>query len=206
MPDLRAVLFDLDGVLVDSYEAWFQVVCSAARHFCKPDIARDRFQECWGQGLDADMREFFPGCDARDVQMFYEEHLLDFGDDIRVDQDAAATLERLRDAEVHRGIVTNTPTALARDILAWAGLIGFVDVTVGASPEISPKPAPDVILNACRELGVQPAQALVVGDSSFDERAAQAASVRFVGFGTGKSDGVTSLPDVARLVLEGDGT
>ena len=206
MPALRAVLFDLDGVLVDSYEAWFNVVAAAARHFRKPDITRDHFAKCWGQGLDADMREFFPGCETRQVQAFYEQHLLDFDADIRVDEGAATTLEQLRDADLLRGIVTNTPTDLARDILAWAGLIGIVDVTVGASPGITPKPAPDVILCACRELDVEPAQALVVGDSTFDEQAAEAARARFVGFGTGKAGSVEALPDVARLVLEGDAT
>ncbi len=206
MPALRAVLFDLDGVLVDSYEAWYNVVSAAARHFCKPDVTRERFEKCWGQGLDADMREFFPGCELQQVQAFYENHLLDYGDDIRVHEGAASTLERLRDAQVRRGIVTNTPTDLARDILAWAGLIGIVDVTVGASPDITPKPAPDVILCACRELDVEPAQILVVGDSAFDEQAAEAARARFVGFGTGKAGSVAALPDVARLVLERDGT
>ena len=206
MPAVRAVLFDLDGVLVDSYEAWFKVVSAAARHFCKPDIAREHFEKCWGQGLDADMREFFSGCNPEHVQAFYEDHLLDFDTDIRVDEHAASSLEQLRDARVLRGIVTNTPTDLARDILAWAGLIGIVDVTVGASPDIAPKPAPDVILSACRELDVEPAQAIVVGDSTFDEQAAEAARTRFVGFAMGNANSVSTLPDVARLVLKGDGT
>lgn len=206
VPDLRAVLFDLDGVLVDSYEAWFKVVCAAARHFRKPDIARGHFEKCWGQGLDADMREFFPGCHPQQVQAYYEDHLLDFDGDIRVDETAATTLERLRDADVLRGIVTNTPTDLARDILAWAGLIGMVDVTVGASSAIPPKPAPDVILGACRMLDVEPAQALVVGDSPFDAQAAEAARARFVGFRTGKDGSVAALPEVAGLVRKGDGT
>jgi phosphoglycolate phosphatase-like HAD superfamily hydrolase len=152
------------------------------------------------------MREFFPGCDPQQVQAFYEDHLLEFDRDIRIDESAATTLEKLRDADVLRGIVTNTPTDLARDILAWAGLIGIVDVTVGASSEIPPKPAPDLILGACRMLDVEPARALVVGDSPFDEQAAEAARVRFVGFRMSKDGSVAALPDVARLVLEGDGT
>ncbi len=61
-------------------------------------------------------------------------------------------------------------------------------------------------MSACRELDVAPGQALVVGDSSFDEQAAEAARTRFVSLGMGSAGSVKALPDVARLVLEGDGT
>ncbi|MBI4677760.1 MAG: HAD hydrolase-like protein [Elusimicrobia bacterium] len=44
------------------------------------------------------------------------------------------------------------------------------------------KPAPDMVLEACRRLRVRPADALMVGDSDFDERAALSAGVRFIRF------------------------
>jgi phosphoglycolate phosphatase-like HAD superfamily hydrolase len=118
LEELRAVLFDMDGVLLESYEAWFRVVNQAARHFNKPDIDRDRFKKGWGQGVDADLRDFFPGCTQAEIEGYYEEHLLDFGEHVRADADARTVLAGLRDENVLRGVITNTPTFLARDMLA----------------------------------------------------------------------------------------
>lgn len=200
MSELRAVLFDLDGVLIDSRESWFRLVNAAARHFCQPDVNRVRFDACWGQGIDADLREFFPGCSACDVERFYEAHLLDFDAHMHVQAGARDTLCLLRDAALLRGVVTNTPTSLARDILAWAGLIGLVDVTAGAARERAAKPAPDLILHACRELEVAPQQALVVGDSRFDADAAAAAQARFLGFRTPDDNSMRELCELPERI------
>lgn len=200
MPAPRAVLFDLDGVLVDSREAWFRLVNRATRHFCKPDVSREQFEQSWGQGIEADLQQFFPGCAAADVQRFYEAHLLDFDGCMLRRDGARNVLVGLHDAGILRGVVTNTPTCLARDLLAWAGLIGLVDVTVGAGPRIAAKPAPDMVLQACRELELQPRQVLLVGDSQCDAEAAAAAAVRFVGFRTERPPAVQELGEILALV------
>ncbi len=201
MPEVRAVLFDLDGVLVNSCEAWFQLLNLATRHFCTPDIGRARFDQSWGQGIDADVREFFPGCAAQEVARFYEDHLLDFDTAMQVQPGARALLCRLRDADIHRGVVTNTPTPLARDVLAWAGLIGLVDTTAGASAAAHCKPAPDLILQACQDLQVDPRLSLVVGDSRFDAEAAAAARAQFLGFRLAQGPAVQELAAVTEFVL-----
>jgi len=200
LEELQAVLFDMDGVLLESYEAWFRVVNEAARHFKKPDIDRQRFKAGWGQGVDADLREFFPGCTQEQIERFYIDHLLDFGEHVRADADARATLVALRDDGVLRGVVTNTHPFLARDMLAWTALIGLVDVTVGPGDGLRSKPEPDIIAHACEALGVSPARVILVGDSVFDEKAAKAAGVRFLGFRTPGKGSVQSLPDVLRFV------
>jgi len=200
LEELRAVLFDLDGVLIDSYEAWFKLVNAAARQFRAPDIDRERFQATWGQGIDADVKDFFPGETAESVTAFYEKHLLDHDDAIKVAPDAHDVLRALRDGEIPCGVVTNTPTFLARDILAWAGLIGLVGVTVGAEPDVRAKPAPDCIEIACRALEITPEQTLVVGDSDFDAKAAHAARAQFSAFRPPTGRGLQNLRDVLPLV------
>ena len=206
VPALRAVLFDLDGVLVDTCEAWFRLVNLAARHFCKPDVSRDRFEQSWGQGIEADLRDFFPGCTAAAVQRFYEQHLLDFDGCMLLQDGSRDVLARLHDAGILRGVVTNTPTGLARDLLAWSGLIGLVDVTVGAGPTTAAKPAPDVVLQACRDLELEPRQVLMIGDSQCDAEAAAAAAVRFLGFRTERPPAVQDLREILALVGAGSGS
>ena len=201
MSEVRAVLFDLDGVLVESSEAWFQLLNLATRHFCTPDVSRARFDESWGQGIEADVREFFPGCATQEVARFYEDHLLDFDAVMQVQPGARALLCRLRDADIHRGVVTNTPTLLARDILAWAGLIGLIDTTAGASAAHASKPAPDLVLLACEDLQIDPRLALVVGDSRFDAEAAAAARAQFLGFRSQQGPSVQDLAGVTEFAL-----
>jgi HAD superfamily hydrolase (TIGR01509 family) len=204
MPELQAVLFDLDGVLIDSCEAWFKLVNSTARHFCKPDVTQERFNRCWGQGIDADLQEFFPGCEAREVERYYEEHLLDFDSCIQIEPGACDLFCRLRDAGISRGVVTNTPVTLARDLLAWSGLIGLVDITAGAAREYASKPAPDLVLHACRELEVSPERAILVGDSRFDAEAAEAAHVPFLAFRSNHGPSVQNFDELlARLLPPG---
>ena len=62
------------------------------------------------------------------------------------------------------------------------------------------KPAPDMVLRACGLLGVAPADALVVGDSDYDRRAAAAAGVRFAGLGIDGDVRLARLSDVIDMV------
>lgn len=52
---------------------------------------------------------------------------------------------------------------------------------IGRRPDLTPKPAPDQLLAACRLLGVDPSEATMVGDSTWDLRAAEAAGTAFIG-------------------------
>ena len=70
---LRAVLFDLDGVLVHSYEVWFQVMNDVARALGAAPISRAAFAESWGQGVVADVERFFPMVTVQELVHLYDE-------------------------------------------------------------------------------------------------------------------------------------
>lgn len=200
MEEIRAVLFDLDGVLIDSFDAWFRVVNAAARHFRQPDVDLERFRASWGQGTDADLKTFFPGCTLAEVEAYYEANLLDHGSLIRPDPEARDVLVRLRDAGVLRGVVTNTPTDLARDLLALTGLIGLVDTTSGAGGGVPSKPAPQLVERCLGALEVHRDEAVYLGDSEVDAQAARAAKVRFVGLRMAGGKSVSRLSEIVSLV------
>ena len=195
MTPRRAVLWDLDGVLVDSYEVWFHVLNHAARAFGAEPVSREVFAAGWGQGIEKDVERFFPDRTIREVEAFYHAHFMDHATHLRVDPDAPAVIAALRAAGLRQALITNTPGPLAKSILASAGL--ELDAVVGGTDVPRGKPAPDMVLEACRALAVEPAAAIVVGDSRYDRDAARAANVRFVGV---RIDGDARVERVSALV------
>jgi HAD superfamily hydrolase (TIGR01509 family) len=174
-----AWLWDLDGVLIDSYEVWFHLLNQTTRAFGGAEISRALMQACWGQGIEADVARFFPHKTVPEVEAFYHAHFMDHAAHLRVDPDARNVVDTLRARGQRQALITNTPSPLARQILDAAGLV--LDAVVGGTDVPNAKPAPDMVLEACRRLSVAPADALVVGDSRYDREAARAAGVHFIG-------------------------
>ena len=189
-----AVLFDLDGVLVDSYEAWFQTVRGTARGFGLPDIPRERFAGTWGQGISADL-DLFPGRTYDEVAAAYEREMPAQHATVVVNPEARVTLLALRARGIPRACVTNTQVVLARAVLIAANLLDAFDDVQGARPSVREKPHPDLLLAALATLGHPPGGALMVGDSRFDEEGAAAARVPFLHYDLreGKSLGAAVL-------------
>src|SRR5262245_15863054 len=85
---VRAVLFDLDGVLIDSYEAWFHVVNQAAKALGASAVTRERFQSVWGQGISADVKNLYPGRTREEVAAAYERGMRTQSDTIVLNPEA----------------------------------------------------------------------------------------------------------------------
>jgi phosphoglycolate phosphatase/AHBA synthesis associated protein len=178
----RAVLFDLDGVLIDSYHVWFAVLNAVARDFDYPPVAAEVFRAGWGQGIQADVVRFFPRHTVPELERLYDERFGRHLDHLVVADEVPAIFEALRGRGTRTAVITNTPGPLARTLVERAR--ATPDVIVGGTDVPRAKPAPDMVLHACERLGVRPSEAWVVGDSPFDRDAALAAGARFAGLGT----------------------
>lgn len=180
---MRAVLFDMDGVLVKSDEAWFRAVEAAGVRFRGRAIGRDEFTPTFGQGTAADIPHFGLQCSVPQLDAFYAEQFLKNLDAVWVNPEAFEVLAALTARGVRRALVTNTVGHLASAVIEKAGLTKWFEAWATADRVPAAKPAPDLLWLACRELEVLPAQALMVGDSRFDREAAQRAGIQFAGFG-----------------------
>jgi HAD superfamily hydrolase (TIGR01509 family) len=177
----RAVLFDLDGVLVDSYELWFHLLNQTALELGYPAISRDHYRASWGQSTEADRERFFPGHTLAEVERFYQEHYFDHLDHLVVDEAVKNVFARLGEEKIATAVVTNTQKSLATLVVERTGAAPNAVVGGGDAPR--GKPAPDLLLHACRLLAVPPEEAWMVGDSIFDRDAARSAGMFFVGVG-----------------------
>jgi HAD superfamily hydrolase (TIGR01509 family) len=181
MPAVRAVLFDLDGVLIESYEVWSSLLRALAAELGYPTLTREAFAAGWGQGIQADVETIFTRQTVPELEQLYADHFAAHLDRLEVAEAVPEVFAALRARGLRSAVITNTPAGMARALVARAG--ATPDVLVGGTDVVNAKPAPDMVLLACERLAVAPAEAFVVGDTEYDRKAAHAAGARFAGIG-----------------------
>ena len=176
---IRAILFDMDGVLVDSFDGWVNLVNAAAEHFGRPPISRDEFLKVYGQSTQLDVDVFFPAQSVEEVDGYYETQFGGLAENVKLMPGAQAVMDQMKRQNLHTAVITNTGGGLARSILQKVDL--WPAHVIGGDEVASAKPSPDMVFLACRLLNVSAEEAVVVGDSRFDIEAAAAAGVRSIG-------------------------
>ncbi len=197
--NIRAVLLDMDGVLVFSEDAWFAVYNETLRHFGHPAVTREAFDAIYGNGTEADRATYMPERSVAEINdayaRFFEGHL----DAIRPNLDAPAVLAALKWRGVATCVATNTNRPLAERILAFVGLRPLLTDVAAADEAGAGKPDPAVLELAARKLGIPLGESLFVGDSRFDEEAARRAAVAFAGYRYGAGRRLESFEELLAL-------
>lgn len=204
-----AVIFDLDGTLVDSVADIHAAIARLLEGEGLAPLDRATVQSFVGNGLPKLVERVI---DATGLPMARHADLTARALEIYNRAPAALTrpypgvpaaLAALRDAGHPMGICTNKPEGPARHVLSALGLDGFFASVVGGDrlPVVKPDPAP---LHLCAaEMGA--ARFAFVGDSEVDAATAQAAAVPFLLFTEGYRKGpVESLPHSAAFHDFGD--
>lgn len=178
------VLLDLDGTLVDTVFhhvlCWHQALDEAGYA-----VPMWRIQAGIGMGSDR-LVPWLLGAHADDEDAVTDRHtelFLERADAFRPTRGAAELIEDLRLREITFLVATSASSAEREALL---GALGMPDLRTADSSDVgSSKPAPDLLLAACDELGVRPDQATMVGDSPWDQVAARVVGIRGVGVRTG---------------------
>lgn len=195
---IKAILFDLDGVLVDSYLAWFALFNQTLKHFNFPEITEDVFRRHWGQSTEEDVRIFLPGKTLDEVRDYFLVHFVDFVDRVKLDPDALPVLEELSGQGLKLGCITNSHRVIVNAVLHKNDLQRFFKVTITAD-DMPPKPAPDMLIKACADLMVSPGEAAFVGDTITDVQTAEAAGCIFIGYRLETRNRITRLSEISSL-------
>ena len=176
----RAALFDMDGVLVFSEEAWFAVYNDTLRLFGYPPISREAFDAIYGNGTEADRDTYMPRQTVEEVNAAYGRFFPGHLDLVKENPEARPLLEELRRRNVLTAVATNTQHRLAGEILSLVGLTPYFDAVACADEAGAGKPDPAVVRLAASRAGAELDECLFVGDSRYDREAAERAPVRFV--------------------------
>ncbi|MDA8391149.1 MAG: phosphoglycolate phosphatase [Gammaproteobacteria bacterium] len=212
-----AVLFDLDGTLVDTAAD----IAQAANAMLQA-MGRTPFDEVtvagWiGDGIPRLIKRALTGerFAEPDEGLFrkaevlfgdvYEAHVADLSQPY---PNVAETLQTLKSDGFRLACVTNKAGRFTEPLLAALGLRGHFDVVISGDALARVKPDPLPVFVACERLGVGVGDAVLVGDSANDMKAAKAAGMRAIGVHYGYNHGVdlttlgpvATVDDMARLL------
>jgi HAD superfamily hydrolase (TIGR01509 family) len=179
----EAVVFDLDGVLIQSEEVW--------------DTVRERFTREQGGRYDAEIQRAMMGMSSTEWSRFLHETagiphspqqindavvrlmLEAYAEHLPLIDGAIDAVQRLS-GTFPLGLASSSNRQLIDAVLAAAGLEQYFAATVSSEEVARGKPAPDVYLEAARRLGVEPTSCTAVEDSHGGIRSAKAAGMRVI--------------------------
>ncbi len=175
---IRALLLDHDGTLVDSYEGIAKCMRLTCRDLGVPDVSdaeilasigptiEERFAELWGEDAAGEA--------VRLYRSHYEAHNIA---GTRAVPGARKTLEALAGRGILMACVSNKTWFFCERQLAHVGLLPYIETVLGHRQGYAPKPDPEMLFAALESLGVPPEEALMIGDTTTDIRAARNASI-----------------------------
>lgn len=180
-----AVIFDNDGLVLDSEEVWTrgEQVLYSRRGL---EFTLDHKQELVGQNAAAagailERRLGEPGRAAEIIAELDVIVMEELENGVEPMPGAVEVLEAVGTLGLPRGLVSNSPRAFIEVALSKAGLGHHFDVTLSAHEVAAPKPAPDPYIEACAQLGVEPAEVIALEDSPTGVAAARAAGLTVIG-------------------------
>ena len=194
----RLAMFDLDGTLVDSVPDLTAAVDRVLVQLGRAPAGRERVRLWVGNGARVLVRRALAGgldhdgvdealaAEALELFMaaYADNHVL-----TDVYPGVVETLDHLRAAGVALALITNKPARFLPELLADKGLDGYFQWLVGGDTLPQQKPDPAALFWVMAQAGVSAGEALFVGDSRNDVRAARAANVTCVALSYGYNHG-----------------
>jgi beta-phosphoglucomutase len=205
-PGSGAVIWDMDGVIVDSAQAhrraWAQLAQETGVTF-----SDDYFWQTFGMRNPEIIRPIWGSdLDDRQVRALADRKEQLFRDFVRTEITAlpgALDLMRgLRDAGYRQALASSAPLANIALISETLGIQPLLDAIISGEPLPRGKPAPDIFLAAAAQLGVDAAAALVIEDAPAGVQAARAAGMRCIGVSWGKENPGLAPADLVVSSLE----
>lgn len=178
---MEAVLLDIDGTLIDSNDAharaWVDVL---RRH--GHDVTYEETRPLIGKGGDKLLQELV-GLDDEGEEgkritgerktLFRQRDL----PRLAATDGARALLEALRASGLRLVVATSAGNDEVEGLLKQAGLDGLIDDVAGSGDADASKPDPDIVVAALAKAGLQPREAVMLGDTPFDVASARAAGL-----------------------------
>jgi phosphoglycolate phosphatase len=200
---IRAIAFDLDGTLIDTAPDLGASANLMLGRLGRAPLPSSSIPRLIGAGISvfvervleetAEDNSSSPIMRAGAEALFrrlYRDHLFERG---RIYPEVRATLKSLADAGTALCCITNKESAFTSHLLTAAHLDSYFQHVLCADYIEDRKPSPNLLLQACKRVGVKPSELLYVGDSRADIIAARAAGCRIASVSYGYQDAQSLL-------------
>lgn len=194
---INAVIFDIDGTLIDSFSAYYDVFNRGISQFKLGPVSRRFLTDCLKEGLSLGemLRRVLPSyvdeslierCKKEIRELFFKIE----GDEVRPFPGIDELFRKLKDRGIKIGIATGRMSSPEDEWKRFKrfGLERFIDTIVTSKEVERRKPAPDAIIECAKRLDVSVEECLVVGDTESDIVAARRAGAIPVGVTTGQDN------------------
>jgi phosphoglycolate phosphatase len=192
---LRAVLFDFDGTLADSYAAITASVNHVRQLNGLPPLSIAEVKPHVGRGPLDLLRHTCPAGDMeRNVAAYRAHHPSVLREGTRLLPGVYDTLRTLHTHGLRLAVCSNKPIAFTQELVTILDIAAFFAVVLGPEDAGLPKPAPNMLLVALTRLQIRAEEGVYVGDMTIDIRTARAVGIRVWSVPTG-SDDIAALRD-----------
>jgi pyrophosphatase PpaX len=180
MHQTRAVFFDLDGTLLDS----IRLIIDSYHHALASHGLAAKSDQHWLAGIGTPLRvQFGEWADRPDlfealIATYRDYNISNHDQRVSAYPGAVEMVHAVRRRGLRTGLVTSKQRAGAERGLRLLGLLEAMEVIIAADDVVNPKPHPEPLLMAAKQVAVDPRTAIYVGDSIHDMESGRAAGMR----------------------------
>ena len=199
-----AVIFDLDGTLIDSIGIYFKIVDIVFERLSLPPVSREAILEAvkegdfdWDCVLPDDVKERKDEIISNAVEIILEIYPRMFGKDLKLIQGVDRVLKTISRDGLRIGLVTSTPQqgmVYKMKPLKKAGIDKLFEAIITTDDVKNKKPAAEPLVECLRRLQVDAIRSVYVGDTRVDIKAGKSAGMKTIGVLTGFDD-LTALEE-----------
>ncbi|UCD80497.1 MAG: HAD-IA family hydrolase [Desulfobacterales bacterium] len=182
MNNIKAVVFDCDGVMFDTEEANRVYYSCILKQFGRPAVSDEQFAFIHMHTVAESINYLFPDEKTREAAHEFRKSM-DYRKYLKylvIEPHLVSLLEKLR-PQIKTAVATNRTDTVDR-LLAEFNLDGYFDLVVTSSDVERPKPHPDVLHKVLNYFELAPYETIYVGDSQVDELAAKAACIPLIAY------------------------
>ncbi len=184
----RAVVFDLDGTLVDAYAAIHESLGVVLEAFGRTPVTREETRRMVGHGLEVLIQEAVGRENVTEgVRLFRERYEKVGVESTRLLPGAENVTRALFERGVRLAIASNKPARFTRPLLEGLGISKRFAFVAGPDDGFPPKPAPLMVFMALSTMGIPGEDAVFVGDMPVDVATARAAELPIIALPTGSA-------------------
>jgi len=183
---VRGVIFDLDGTLIDSYQALFLAFLHTYRNMGLPPLTDEEVKRVLGHGVSSTFRDLLGEERVPEaMRLFRQSYEEVMRPNTRLLPGVREALEGLRERGIQLAVATNKIGHFARELFEYFGMEKLFAIVLGDEDVSQNKPDPEMILYALEKMRLKKEEVIFVGDSPIDIQTGKNAGVRVFAVTTG---------------------